>query len=105
MHGLVRYARSLYELLGNRRKFQRVPMSGTVFITCKGAVIDSTYVARCLDLSPRGIGIESSEPFALDQFVQVHTDDYGPRRLARVRYCIASGAAHRLGLEFIADPH
>lgn len=102
--GLARYARSFYELLGNRRKFERTPMSGTVFVTCKGSVLDTTQVSACLDISPGGIAIECPELLTKDRVVQLHSQDYGPRRLARVRYCIQLGDHYRVGLEFVAEP-
>jgi hypothetical protein len=102
--GLVRYARSFYELLGNRRKFERVPFSGTIVITCKGAVVDSTYLASCVDISPRGMAVECLEPLTVDGFVQLQSEDHSPRRMARVRYCIPRGDRYRAGLEFIAEP-
>lgn len=102
--GIVRYVRSFYQLLGNRRKFERTPMSGAIFVTCKGAVVDNTYQATCLDVSPRGIAVECSEPITVGGFVQLHSDDYGPRRLARVRYCLPRGDGYRVGMEFITEP-
>jgi hypothetical protein len=33
--GLARRAQSFYELLGNRRKFERAPVSGKIFVTWK----------------------------------------------------------------------
>ena len=73
--GLARYARSFYELLGNRRKFERTPMSGTVFVTCKGSVADTTQVASCVDISPRGMAVDCSELLTKDQVVQLHSED------------------------------
>ena len=101
--GLLRCARSFYELLGNRRKFERVPMSGPVIVTCKGAVVDTTHLSSCLDISPRGMAVECPEPLAIDGFVQVQSDDHSPRRMARVRYCIPRGDRYRAGLEFISE--
>ncbi len=101
--GLVRYARSFYQLLGNRRKFERVPMSGPVWVTSKGAVIDTTLQASCCNVSTRGIGLECLEALTVNAFVQVHSDEYGPKKLARVRYCIPHEDRYRAGVEFIAD--
>jgi PilZ domain len=102
--GLVRYARSFYQLLGNRRKFERTPMAGTIFVTCKGSVIDSTHASSCVNVSLHGVGIECPEPLTVGGFVQLHSEDHGPRRLARVRYCVPQGGVYRVGLEFIAEP-
>jgi hypothetical protein len=101
--GITRYARSFYNLLGNRRGFERVPFSGTIFVTCKGSVLDTTHVSSCVDISPHGIGVKCPEPLTVDEFVQVHSDDQGPRRLARVRYCFRRGENYRVGLEFVAQ--
>jgi len=101
--GLMRYARSFYQLLGNRRKFERTPFAGTILLTCKGAIMETTHVCTCVDIAPRGIGVESSEALPLGGFVQVHSDEYGPRRMARVRYCVEKDGRHRAGLEFIAE--
>ena len=101
---LARCVRSLYELLGNRRKFERTPMSGTILVTRKGSVVETTEVSSCVDISPRGIAIECSEQFMKDSVLQLHSGDHGPHRLARVCYCIPSGERYRIGLEFIAEP-
>src|SRR6516165_6649469 len=93
--GLARYARSFYELLGNRRKFERTPMSGTIFVTCKGSVVDTTQSASCVDISPRGIAIDCSELLTKDWVVQLHSENHGPRRLARVCYCLQRGDRYR----------
>jgi hypothetical protein len=101
--GLARYAQSFYGLLGNRRKFKRAPMSGSVLVTRKGVVVDITHVSSCVDISKRGIGIECPDILAVDGVVQVQSKHFGPRRLARVRYCIRLGDRYRVGLEFIAE--
>jgi hypothetical protein len=102
--GLARYARSFYELLGNRRKFERTPLSGTIFVTCKGSVVDTMHVASCVDISPRGIAIDCPELLTKDWVVRLHSENHGPRRLARVCYSIQRGDHYRVGLEFIAEP-
>jgi hypothetical protein len=100
---LARYARSFYELLGNRRKFARTPMSGKILVTFKGSVVDTTQVASCVDISPQGVAIDCSELLIKDWVVQLRTEDRGPRRLARVRYCLQCEDRYRVGLEFIAE--
>jgi PilZ domain len=102
--GIARYARKFYELLGNRRKFERVPMSGTVFVVRKGSVVDETHVCSCLDISPRGIALDCPEPLAVDSFVQLYSDDHASWRLARVRHCGHLSSRYRVGLEFVAKP-
>jgi hypothetical protein len=100
---IVRHARKFYELLGNRRKFERIPTSGTIFATFKGSVVDTTYACDLVNISPGGIAIDSLEPMKVDSILQLHSTESGPRRLARVRYCLAHSASYRIGLEFIAD--
>jgi PilZ domain-containing protein len=104
VEGIVRYARSFYQLVGNRRKVVRAPIAGTILVTTKGYVIDMSHTCACVDISQRGIGIDSPEPLALDAFVQVHSDEYAPRRVARVRFCNQLGDVYRVGLQFVARP-
>jgi len=102
--GLVRYARSFYQLVGNRRKFARAPISGTVLVTTKGYAIDMTHTCSCVDMSPSGIGMDCPEPLTVDAFVQVHFKENGPRRVGRVRFCNRLGDVYRIGLQFVAGP-
>jgi hypothetical protein len=99
--GAARCAQSFYELFGNRRKFERTPMHGTIFVTCDGS--DGTEPASCVDISPRGIAIHCSEPLTKDWVAQLNLENRGPGRLARVRYCVRRGGRYRVGLEFIAE--
>jgi hypothetical protein len=101
--GIVRCARSIYELLGNRRKSARLPTSGNIFVTFQGLVADTTYGCLCVDVSPKGIAIDSVEPMTVDATVQLHTGVHGARRLAAVRYCLERNGSYRVGLEFISD--
>ena len=78
-------------------------MSGPVFVTCKGSVVDTTQVASCVDVSPRGMAVDCSKSLTKDQVVQLHSEDHGPRLLARVRYCIQRSDHYRVGLEFGGD--
>lgn len=97
-----RFARSLYQLLANRRKYERQPISGVVKIICKGYVTEVTHVCTCVDISPRGIGIESPERMEPDMVVPLHTDEQGSNQLARVCYCQQQDAIYRIGLEFVS---
>jgi len=101
--GLLRHARSFYELLGNRRKFERAPLTGTVFLSSKGLVMDTTHVASCVNVSLHGMAVDSPESLPADAFVEVHSDNYGPRRRARVRHCTQRGQVYRIGLEFVGN--
>jgi PilZ domain-containing protein len=99
---LARYARSFYELVGNRRKFERLPMSGTVRAICSGYVVETVHVCRGVDISPRGIAIDCPEPLFPDMVVRLQSEDPANSRSARVCYCQPRGAVFRVGLEFIA---
>jgi len=101
--GLVRYARTFYELLGNRRKFERIPVSGTVVVVRKGSVVDTTHTCSCVDVSLRGIALDCPEPLKVDELVQLQSDDQITSQ-ARVRHCGQSDGGYRVGLEFVAKP-
>jgi hypothetical protein len=101
MGPLLRYAKSLYELLGNRRKFPRMPMSGTLLATPRGAAVISPRICSIVDVSLHGMAVDCPEPMPANQFLDVQSEDYGPSRLARVRYCVAHDAMYRIGLEVI----
>ena len=79
-------------------------MLGTIFITHKGLAIDVTHVCSCVNISPRGIGIDCPEPLPIDVFLQVGSEEQAPPRMARVRYCQQRGAVYRVGLQFVTEP-
>jgi len=97
----VRYVQSLYQILRNRRKFERVPVTGTILATY-GRAVPITQTCSCVDMSPRGIAIDSPEPIEPNTFVALRSDERDPKRWARVRYCRPHDVVHRIGLEFIA---
>ena len=101
--GLIRGARSFYQLLSNRRRSERAAISGTVLMTSGHAIV-TTCPCSSVDISPRGIGIDSPDEMAVDAIVALHADEDAPRRLARVRYCQRRGEMYRIGLEFVARP-
>jgi hypothetical protein len=68
-----------------------------------GHAVVTTCVCACLDISPRGIGIDSPEAMTPGEVVALHSDAQGPRRLARVRHCRQRGGSYRIGLEFICS--
>ena len=53
---IIRYGSSLYQRLANRRKFERLPLSGAITAKCSGYCTEKTYACACVDISPRGIG-------------------------------------------------
>jgi PilZ domain len=79
-------------------------ISGTILITTKGYAVDMTHKCSCVDVSPRGMGIDCPELLAVAAFIQVHSDERGPRRVARVRFCHQLGDMYRVGLQFVSPP-
>jgi len=98
----ARYAQSLYRLLSNRRRFERVPITGTILATY-GSVVSVTQTCSCVDMSSRGIAIDSPEPLEPNTFVALRSKEQDPKRWARVRHCWQHDKVHRIGLEFIAQ--
>jgi hypothetical protein len=99
--GIVsRYARSFYLLLSNRRKFERLPMSGTVRATWGGYAVSNSHVCSCVDASPRGMGIDCPSSVDPETVIALHTDESTAKRQARVCYCQQRGDVYRIGLEF-----
>jgi hypothetical protein len=105
MGALAHCARSLYLLLGNRRKFERAPISSAILATYQGPTTVITRTCSCVDISPRGIAIDSLEPMEPNTLVALHsdTDEHGAKRCALVRYCRERGILYRIGLEFLAE--
>ena len=107
-HGLrdavVRSVRSFYALLGNRRKFERSPFAGTVVLRVSSRVVERTERCSCVNISPRGIGVDCSDSIFVDSMVELLSDGHGSSRMARVRYCRPNGDGYRIGLEFFTDP-
>jgi hypothetical protein len=101
---LIRSSRSLYYLLSNRRKFDRQPISGTIRVVINSFGLVTTHVCSCVDVSPRGIGLDCPELIALETVVQLTSDQDKASRFARIRYCEQRGPMFRAGLEFIAKP-
>ena len=50
------------------------------------------------------MGVECPEALPVDGYFQVHSEEYGPSRLAQVRYCEQREGAYRVGLQFVAEP-
>jgi len=102
---LVRYGRSFYYLLANRRKFSRQPLSGKITTTFKDKYGQlNTNPCSAVDLSVRGIAIDSPEPLAPDTDIHLDSDELNFRRFGRVRYCNQHDSMFRVGLEFTAEP-
>ena len=97
----AQYARSFYNLLANRRRYDRTPISGTVRLSCPGSPFET--VCSCVDISPRGMAIDSPEPLLPGAIIVLHTDVQSQRRVAQVCYCQERGNVYRTGLEFMAS--
>jgi len=95
---LKRYARLFHGMIGNRRGFPRLPIFGTMDVKASGYATE--YTCACFDISARGVGIEVAGPMTVGSFVTVYAGACGPRRLARVRYCVQGKDTYRAGLEF-----
>jgi hypothetical protein len=96
------YARAFYLLLGNRRKYDRQPISGAVRLTISGYAVATIHTCACIDISPRGMGVDCPESIAAETIVELHADELGAGRPARVCYCHEQGTGYRIGLEFAA---
>ncbi len=104
-NAVFRSARSFYELLGNRRKFERMPLAAAVVMTLRGRAVETTELCTSTDISLRGIGLDCPSPIEPESVVELHVDAPASTRLARVRYCRPAGAGYRIGLEFLMDPN
>jgi hypothetical protein len=71
---------------------------GTMYVKASGYAIE--YTCACFDISSRGVGVEVAGPMTVGSFVTIYTGACGPRRLARVRYCVQEENTYRAGLEF-----
>jgi hypothetical protein len=71
--GVICYVRRFYELLGNRRRFERVSISGSIFVNCGGHAVDMIHSCSVVNISPGGIAVDCPEPIA-DAFIQLHSD-------------------------------
>ena len=100
---IVHYGARFYQLLGNRRKYERLPLSGAITAKCSGCCTEETYACACVDISPRGMGIESAEPIGPQMYVLLYSNEQARSHFAIVRYCINRGDVFRIGLEFISE--
>ena len=99
----VQYARSFYELVANRRKYERMPISGRVRVACSGYSVETVYACSCVDISRGGMAIDCPDVLFSGTIIALQTEEQGSRRLARVCYCQERGAVYRIGLEFTAS--
>ena len=99
------YGRSLYSLLGERRKAERMDFSCSITVSCKDRYGQlTTHVCRCLNVSARGIGLISPEPVPENSDIYLHSENHNLKRFARVKYCVRKGDSNYLGCYFQAAP-
>jgi len=98
------YARSFYELLANRRKDERMPISGRVRVICSSSSysVETVHACSCVDISRGGMALDCPDALFPATIIALQTEEQGPRRLARVCYCHECGTVYRVGLEFTA---
>ena len=102
---LIDYSRSLYTLLGERRKVERVDFKCAVSMTCRhrsGAV--STHVCACLNLSDHGMGLESLEPIPANCIVYIQSARHKLGRVGRIRWTVQKGDHFYAGCDFRSMP-
>ena len=99
--GLSDAARSLYHLLSNRRKYERVPVSGSVRATYLGYAAGD--ICSCVNISPGGMAVDSADSMMKGAVVVLYSDQHHLKRLARVCHCQLRDGMYRIGLEFTTD--
>ena len=99
------YGRSFYTLLGERRKAERVEFTCRLAVSCKNRYGSlTTHVCSCLNLSDRGIGLESPEPIPVGSDCYIHSETHSLKRFGKVRWCVQKGDRVLLGCAFQRPP-
>ena len=102
---LIDYSRSIYVLLGERRRTERVEFCCKVTVSVKNRYGSlTTHVCACLNLSDGGIGLESPELVPTNSDVYIHSEAYNLKRFGRVRWCMQKGDRVFLGCSFQPTP-
>jgi hypothetical protein len=102
---IIDYSRHFYTLLGDRRKAERLDFNCKVTVSCKNRYGSlTTHVCNCLNLSDRGIGLESPEPIPTNCDVYIHSETHNMRRFGLVRWCVQSGDRFFVGCSFKKAP-
>jgi hypothetical protein len=98
-------ARSMYLLLSNRRKFDRQPIQAPICVNTKNKYGQiATVVCTCVDISARGLAVESNEPIVANADAYVQCDTHGLKGFAFIRYCRLEAGRYRIGMEFRSEP-
>jgi len=102
---IVHFSRQLYQTLGNRRRDERQPISGTVNVTVKNQYGQlTTRTCTCLNLSATGLALESEEPIPISADAYLYSSQYGLKSFAAVRYCLRCTSGYQIGVQFRAEP-
>ena len=96
---------SLYQLLSNRRRFDRQPIQGAMALNCRNKYGDHvTTICSCTDISARGLGVQSPEPVIPNADAYITCEAHGLKGFAYIRYCVPRAGGHAVGLEFRSEP-
>jgi hypothetical protein len=102
---IIRYSKQLYQTLGNRRRDERHPISGTVNVTVKNQYGQlSTRTCKCLNLSATGLALESEEAIPISSAAYLYSSQHGMKGFAAVRHCLRHGSGYHVGMQFRAAP-
>ena len=102
---LMDYGRSIYSLLGERRKAQRIDFNCSITVSCKNRYGQLTsHTCTCLNISERGIGFLAPEALAENSDVYIHSETHNLKRFGRVRYCTQKGDQNYIGCFFRPAP-
>ena len=88
---MTRYFKQPYQLLGNRRKGDRLPIEGKVNATWKNQY-------------PNGIFVVSDEPASISADAYLYSSAHRLKAYAAVRHCTPGAGGYRIGFQFRAEP-
>src|SRR5690349_13011146 len=98
---LMDYGRSLYTLLGERRKAERMEFACSITVSCKNRCGQlTTHACSCVNISAKGMGFVSAEPIPENSDVYIHSETHNLRRFARIRHCNQQGDRSFVGCCF-----
>ena len=105
MQEVSRYFKQLYQILGNRRWGERLPIQGKVNATWKnqyGQLI--THACSGLDVSANGISVVSEEPATISADAYLYSSEHRLKTFAEVRHCTRGAGGYRIGFRLRAEP-
>ncbi len=105
MDAISRYGQAVYHLLGNRRKFERQTLAGPINVTYLDKYEQLvTYQCSCVNISPRGLAIESPVWITPNADVYVYSETLNLKTFACVRQCRPQEASYIIGMRFTLEP-